>query len=111
LVIFPRKIPASASGVKSALVNCRGGGSSGINGGICQSLFGWIPFIGTYIVGLCNLILGALEIVLIIVVLAVAIWLVSKARSGRSGGGGARGGGNTVNVYAGPGQRRGRNYS
>ena len=88
-----------------------GGGSSGINGGICQSLFGWIPFIGTYIVGLCNLILGALEIVLIIVVLAVAIWLVSKARSGRSGGGGARGGGNTVNVYAGPGQRRGRNYS
>jgi hypothetical protein len=73
------------------------GGSSGLNGAFCGSLFSWIPVIGSLITGACNFVLGFLEIILIIVVLAIAIWLVSKVSGSRS----SRGGGSTVNVYTG----------
>jgi hypothetical protein len=77
-----------------------GSGSSGFNGAICGSLFSWIPLIGSYITSFCNLVLGALEIVLIVIILAVAIWVIAKAASARSGGGSSRGG-TTINVNAG----------
>ena len=70
-------------------------GGSGVNGGICNSLFGWIPFIGAPIVTLCNLILGVLEIVFIIILLIVAIWVVFRYSTRSKGGGG---GGTTINV-------------
>jgi len=54
------------------------GAGSGFNGGICSSLFGWIPLIGGFITAICNFVLGILEIVLIIIVLAVAIWFIAK---------------------------------
>jgi hypothetical protein len=70
-----------------------GAGSSGVNGGFCNSLFGWIPFIGGDITDLCNFVLGILEIVLIVGVFLLAIWIVIRHRSG---GGGGR---TTINVH------------
>ena len=75
-----------------------GGGASGFNGGICSSLFSWIPLIGSSVTALCNFILGVLEIVLIIVVLAVAIWAVSKLYGSRGRGGNNAGGKGKVTV-------------
>lgn len=75
-----------------------GGGGSGVNGGICSSLFGWIPFIGSAIVSFCNFILGILEIVLIVLILAAGIYIVYRSTSGRRGGR-SGGGSRTVNVY------------
>jgi hypothetical protein len=72
-----------------------GAGSSGVNGGFCNSLFGWIPFIGSDITDLCNFVLGALEIVLIVLLLVVAIWFVAKSYGNRRSGGGRT----TINVH------------
>jgi hypothetical protein len=81
-----------------------GGGSSGLNGGFCSSLFSWIPYIGGDLTTLCNLILGFLEIVVIIVALVVIVWALSKVASARGGRG--SGSGATVNVYTSAPRRR-----
>jgi hypothetical protein len=75
------------------------GGGSGLNGGFCQSLFGWIPLIGSYIVAFCNFVLGILEVVLIILILAVSIYVVAKLAGSRRSGGRSSSSGSTVNVY------------